>query len=164
MKEETTRHLLYCFLWVIKHLDRAVLKLWWSEMSHSRLQTLLEILRITISCFQYRVSPFLSLPNTRTKPKMKPTKKKKRSKMRRRGSTLTSHFNSSEPNLWLHGLRSSLNVSPVMGMPRSPSDHFPPNLHSPESHAPPTPEFAVLQVRVDGDDGRSHPPFFGGFP
>eukprot|EP00095_Tigriopus_kingsejongensis_P000113 snap_masked-scaffold265_size231475-processed-gene-1.10 protein:Tk00113 transcript:snap_masked-scaffold265_size231475-processed-gene-1.10-mRNA-1 annotation:"dedicator of cytokinesis protein 7-like isoform x2" len=54
LKEETTKHLLICFLWVIKHLDKSILKLWWSEISHNRLQILLEILRLCVSCFQYK--------------------------------------------------------------------------------------------------------------
>ncbi len=55
LREETTRHLLICFLWVIKNVERSVLRTWWTELSHNRLQTLLEILRISVSCFQYKV-------------------------------------------------------------------------------------------------------------
>ena len=54
-KETTTRHLLICFLWVLKNVDKAILKQWWIELPHNRLQTLLEVLRITLSCFQYKV-------------------------------------------------------------------------------------------------------------
>lgn len=57
LKDETTRHLLVCVLWVIKHVDNSILKQWWSEMSVIKLQTLLEILRICLSGFQYKVSP-----------------------------------------------------------------------------------------------------------
>ena len=55
-KEATTRHLLICFLWVLKNVDKPILKQWWIELPHNRLQTLLEVLRITLSCFQYKVS------------------------------------------------------------------------------------------------------------
>ena len=55
LKDETTRHLLLCVLWVIKYMDKPLLKQWWSELSTIRLQTLLEILRISLSCFQYKV-------------------------------------------------------------------------------------------------------------
>ncbi|XP_071743636.1 dedicator of cytokinesis protein 7 isoform X2 [Lepeophtheirus salmonis] len=54
LKEETTRHLLICFLWVIKNIEGNTLKQWWSELSSPKLQILLELLRITISCFQYK--------------------------------------------------------------------------------------------------------------
>ncbi|CAB4062764.1 DOCK6_7_8 [Lepeophtheirus salmonis] len=53
-KKETTRHLLICFLWVIKNIEGNTLKQWWSELSSPKLQILLELLRITISCFQYK--------------------------------------------------------------------------------------------------------------
>jgi len=56
MGEATTRHLLLCFLWVLKNVDKSILKMWWIELPHNRLQTLLEVLRITLSCFQYKVS------------------------------------------------------------------------------------------------------------
>ena len=55
LSAETTKNLLVCVLWVLKNVDKSVLKFWWAEMSSLRLQTLLEILRICISCFQYRV-------------------------------------------------------------------------------------------------------------
>ncbi len=55
MKEDTTRHLLSCVLWVLKNTERPLLRLWWSELSTPRLQTMLEILRICVSCFQYKV-------------------------------------------------------------------------------------------------------------
>lgn len=54
-KETTTRHLLICFLWVLKNVDKSILRQWWIELPHNRLQTLLEVLRITLSCFQYKV-------------------------------------------------------------------------------------------------------------
>ena len=54
-KEATTRHLLICFLWVLKNVDKSILKQWWIELPHNRLHTLLEVLRITLSCFQYKV-------------------------------------------------------------------------------------------------------------
>ena len=55
-KEATTRHLLICFLWVLKNVDKPILKQWWIELPHNRLQTLLEVLRITLSYFQYKVT------------------------------------------------------------------------------------------------------------
>ncbi len=55
LKEDTTRQLLSCVLWVLKNAERPLLRLWWAELSAPRLQTMLEILRICISCFQYKV-------------------------------------------------------------------------------------------------------------
>ena len=55
LKEETTRHFLACVIWVLKNIDKTLLKQWWSELGSARLQIMLEILRICISCFQYKV-------------------------------------------------------------------------------------------------------------
>ena len=55
-KETTTKHLLICFLWVLKNVDKAILKQWWIDLPVNRLQILLEVLRITLSCFQYKVT------------------------------------------------------------------------------------------------------------
>ena len=55
LKEKTTRNLLICVLWVLKNVEKSVLKQWWTELPTHRLLTLLEILRITLSCFQYKV-------------------------------------------------------------------------------------------------------------
>ena len=33
LSEENTRHLLISFLWIVKNVDRNVLKQWWSELS-----------------------------------------------------------------------------------------------------------------------------------
>jgi hypothetical protein len=54
LKEKTTRNLLICVLWVLKNVEKSVLKQWWTELPTHRLLTLLEILRITLSCFQYK--------------------------------------------------------------------------------------------------------------
>ena len=55
LKERTTKNLLICLLWVLKNVEKSVLKQWWTELPTHRLLTLLEILRMTISCFQYKV-------------------------------------------------------------------------------------------------------------
>ncbi|XP_022240544.1 dedicator of cytokinesis protein 7-like isoform X2 [Limulus polyphemus] len=54
LKEETTRHLLMCFLWIIKNTDKTVLQQWWAELPYHRLQQLLEVLLICVSCFEYK--------------------------------------------------------------------------------------------------------------
>ena len=42
-------------LQVVKNVDGVVLKNWWSELSTERLHYLCEVLRITLSTFQYKV-------------------------------------------------------------------------------------------------------------
>ncbi|RZF36641.1 hypothetical protein LSTR_LSTR012320 [Laodelphax striatellus] len=51
---ETTRNLLICFLWVIKNMDKEVLRQWWIDLPLQRLRQLLEVLDICISCFEYK--------------------------------------------------------------------------------------------------------------
>ena len=40
---------------MVKNVDGVVLKNWWSELSTERLHYLCEVLRITLSTFQYKV-------------------------------------------------------------------------------------------------------------
>lgn len=54
LSSETTRNLLICFLWVIKNVDKNILKQWWTELPCQRLHQLLELLNICISCFEYK--------------------------------------------------------------------------------------------------------------
>ncbi|CAG2054091.1 unnamed protein product, partial [Timema podura] len=54
LSSETTRNLLICFLWVIKNVDKNVVKQWWMDLPTQRFQQLLEVLNIAISCFEYK--------------------------------------------------------------------------------------------------------------
>ncbi|XP_075219096.1 dedicator of cytokinesis [Lycorma delicatula] len=54
LSAETTRNLLICFLWVIKNMDKEVLRQWWLDLPSQRLRQLLEALDICISCFEYK--------------------------------------------------------------------------------------------------------------
>ncbi|XP_067118403.1 dedicator of cytokinesis protein 7 isoform X1 [Centruroides vittatus] len=54
LKEDVTRHLLCCFLWVIKNVEDRVLKHWWSELAPHRVHQLLEILFICVTGFEYK--------------------------------------------------------------------------------------------------------------
>uniref|UniRef100_T1J9Y0 Uncharacterized protein n=1 Tax=Strigamia maritima TaxID=126957 RepID=T1J9Y0_STRMM len=54
LNAETTRHLLVCFLWVLKNVEVSLLKQWWSELPTYRLHQLLEVLFICVSCFEYK--------------------------------------------------------------------------------------------------------------
>ncbi|XP_061674213.1 dedicator of cytokinesis protein 8 [Syngnathoides biaculeatus] len=51
---DTSRHLLVCFLWVMKNADRGLIQRWTVEMPPSQLNKLLELLTICVSCFEYR--------------------------------------------------------------------------------------------------------------
>ncbi|XP_041792139.1 dedicator of cytokinesis protein 8 isoform X2 [Chelmon rostratus] len=51
---DTSRHLLVCFLWVMKNADRSLIQRWTVEMPPSQLNKLLELLTICVSCFEYR--------------------------------------------------------------------------------------------------------------
>lgn len=51
---ESTRNLLACFAWTVKNLDREKLNGWISELPELRLQQLLDILQISVSCFEYK--------------------------------------------------------------------------------------------------------------
>ncbi|XP_060894763.1 dedicator of cytokinesis protein 8 isoform X1 [Labrus mixtus] len=51
---DTSRHLLVCFLWVMKNADRTLIQRWTVDMPPSQLNKLLELLTICVSCFDYR--------------------------------------------------------------------------------------------------------------
>uniref|UniRef100_A0A8C2ZY45 Dedicator of cytokinesis 8 n=1 Tax=Cyclopterus lumpus TaxID=8103 RepID=A0A8C2ZY45_CYCLU len=53
---DTSRHLLACFLWVMKNADRSLIQRWTVDLPHSQLNKLLELLTICVSCFEYGVS------------------------------------------------------------------------------------------------------------
>ena len=52
----STRNLLICFLWVIKNIDQELMSSWWFTLSITRLNSLLNVLDLCVSCFEYRVS------------------------------------------------------------------------------------------------------------
>ncbi|XP_077456006.1 dedicator of cytokinesis protein 8 isoform X1 [Stigmatopora argus] len=51
---DTSRHLLVCFLWVMKNADPGLIQRWTVDMPPSQLNKLLELLTICVSCFEYR--------------------------------------------------------------------------------------------------------------
>ncbi|CAI8007936.1 Dedicator of cytokinesis protein 7 [Geodia barretti] len=50
----STRNLLICFLWVLKNIDMELLKSWWSQLSISRFNILVNVLDLSVACFEYR--------------------------------------------------------------------------------------------------------------
>lgn len=60
----STRNLLICFLWVLKNIDNELLSLWWNSLSITRLNLLISVIDLCVSCFEYRVcchDSFLSI-------------------------------------------------------------------------------------------------------
>ena len=58
LNAEDTRNLLICFVWVLKNVDKSVLRAWWADMPINRLNCILEIIYFAVSNFEYRVSLF----------------------------------------------------------------------------------------------------------
>lgn len=55
LRPDTTRDLLLCTLWVLKNARREVLRATWAEFRPQRIQLLLRLLHIAVSCFEYKV-------------------------------------------------------------------------------------------------------------
>lgn len=51
---ENTRHLLSCFLWVLKNLERDVLFIWTLGLAPHRLHQVLQVLNTCLPCFEYK--------------------------------------------------------------------------------------------------------------
>uniref|UniRef100_A0A8C4QLC5 Dedicator of cytokinesis 7 n=1 Tax=Eptatretus burgeri TaxID=7764 RepID=A0A8C4QLC5_EPTBU len=51
---ETSRHLLACFLWVLKNANGDSLQRWFADLSVVHLNRLLDLLHLCISCFEYK--------------------------------------------------------------------------------------------------------------
>ncbi|XP_053393820.1 dedicator of cytokinesis protein 7-like isoform X3 [Mercenaria mercenaria] len=54
LNAEDSRNLLICFIWVLKNVDKSVLRQWWTDMPINRLNCILEIIYYAISNFEYR--------------------------------------------------------------------------------------------------------------
>ena len=55
LHQDDTRNLLICMLWLLKNVDESILRQWWSELSMSKLQQILEALHLVTSNFEYKV-------------------------------------------------------------------------------------------------------------
>ncbi|OWA50965.1 Dedicator of cytokinesis protein 7 [Hypsibius exemplaris] len=53
LNAEATRHLLACFMWIVKSADEHTLRGWWEALQGQRLAQLLEIFQLTTHCFEY---------------------------------------------------------------------------------------------------------------
>jgi hypothetical protein len=54
LSSENTRHLLSCFLWVIKNLEHSIFFKWASSLSPHRLHQMLQVLNVCLPCFEYK--------------------------------------------------------------------------------------------------------------
>lgn len=59
---ESSRSLLICLLWVLKNADESVLQKWFTDLSVLQLNRLLDLLYLCVSCFEYKVCSYCSVP------------------------------------------------------------------------------------------------------
>uniref|UniRef100_A0A7N6FBF6 Dedicator of cytokinesis 7 n=1 Tax=Anabas testudineus TaxID=64144 RepID=A0A7N6FBF6_ANATE len=58
---ESSRSLLICLLWVLKNADELVLQKWFTDLSVSQLNRLLDLLYLCVSCFEYKVTSTVNI-------------------------------------------------------------------------------------------------------
>ncbi|KAG9280103.1 dedicator of cytokinesis protein 6-like isoform X3 [Astyanax mexicanus] len=66
LSAECSRTLLVCVLWVLKNADAALLEHWLSELSVLHINRLLDLLHLTVSCFEYKGKKALERINSLT--------------------------------------------------------------------------------------------------
>uniref|UniRef100_A0A8D0ACJ9 Dedicator of cytokinesis 7 n=1 Tax=Sander lucioperca TaxID=283035 RepID=A0A8D0ACJ9_SANLU len=62
---ESSRSLLICLLWVLKNADELVLQKWFTDLSVSQLNRLLDLLYLCVSCFEYKVTSTLTFKKSK---------------------------------------------------------------------------------------------------
>ncbi|KAM6963295.1 dedicator of cytokinesis protein 7 isoform 10-T10 [Aplochiton taeniatus] len=73
---ESSRSLLICLLWVLKNADELVLQKWFTDLSVSQLNRLLDMLYLCVSCFEYKGKKAFERMNSLTFKKSKDMKAK----------------------------------------------------------------------------------------
>uniref|UniRef100_A0A8C8EXE8 Dedicator of cytokinesis 7 n=1 Tax=Oncorhynchus tshawytscha TaxID=74940 RepID=A0A8C8EXE8_ONCTS len=73
---ESSRSLLICLLWVLKNADECVLQKWFTDLSVSQLNRLLDMLFLCVSCFEYKGKKAFERMNSLTFKKSKDMKAK----------------------------------------------------------------------------------------
>ncbi|KAM6957051.1 dedicator of cytokinesis protein 7 [Aplochiton taeniatus] len=66
LSAECSRTLLVCFLWVLKNADAALLESWVSDLSVLQINRLLDLLHLSVSCFEYKGKKALERINSLT--------------------------------------------------------------------------------------------------
>lgn len=56
LNADTTRHLMVCFLWIMKNADQGLIRRWIADLPSMQLNRILDLLFICVSCFEYKVS------------------------------------------------------------------------------------------------------------
>lgn len=54
LSSENTRHLLSCFLWILKNLDKSVLHRWILSQTPHRVHQMLQVMNVCIPSFEYK--------------------------------------------------------------------------------------------------------------
>ncbi|XP_023577660.1 dedicator of cytokinesis protein 8 isoform X1 [Octodon degus] len=57
LSADTTRHLMICFLWIMKNADQSLIKKWIADLPSMQLSGILDLLFICVSCFEYKGKP-----------------------------------------------------------------------------------------------------------
>ncbi|XP_031430858.1 dedicator of cytokinesis protein 7 isoform X20 [Clupea harengus] len=73
---ESSRSLLICLLWVLKNADEMVLQKWFTDLSVSQLNRILDMLYLCVSCFEYKGKKAFERMNSLTFKKSKDMKAK----------------------------------------------------------------------------------------
>uniref|UniRef100_A0A7N6AVZ9 Dedicator of cytokinesis 7 n=1 Tax=Anabas testudineus TaxID=64144 RepID=A0A7N6AVZ9_ANATE len=108
---ESSRSLLICLLWVLKNADELVLQKWFTDLSVSQLNRLLDLLYLCVSCFEYKGKKAFERMNSLTFKKSKDMKAKleeailgsigaRQEMVRRKRSPSGSAFGSQENLRW----------------------------------------------------------------
>ncbi|XP_047212753.1 dedicator of cytokinesis protein 7-like isoform X2 [Girardinichthys multiradiatus] len=66
LSAECSRTLLVCFLWVLKNADASLLEHWVSDLSVLQINRLLDLLHLSVSCFEYKGRKALQRINSLT--------------------------------------------------------------------------------------------------
>ncbi|MEJ1276514.1 hypothetical protein NN561_007419 [Cricetulus griseus] len=59
LSADTTRHLMICFLWIMKNADQSLIRRWIADLPSMQLNRILDLLFICVSCFEYKVEELL---------------------------------------------------------------------------------------------------------
>ncbi|XP_052043933.1 dedicator of cytokinesis protein 8 isoform X1 [Apodemus sylvaticus] len=54
LNADTTRHLMICFLWIMKNADQSLIRKWIADLPSMQLNRILDLLFICVSCFEYK--------------------------------------------------------------------------------------------------------------
>lgn len=91
---ENTRHLLACFVWILKNLEHTILYRWLLGLSPHRVHQMMQALSVVIPCFEYKGRkrlPSLKRHNTQSFRKQPPTDLKDKLEECIRGTNSARH-------------------------------------------------------------------------